>query len=364
MPLALLFALWQTAAAQQTPIDTRGALAAFPDSQAVFFINARRIVNEMMPRVMQPADYKKLVTQAEQVGIDVRGVQYVAVGVRLVDPPPANGIPEFVIILKGGFNADSMIALGHAALGAQNMKSRHETYGSKTIEILDTAQFNKPADGGDPNAAPKPNPIPFPEIGVMALDADTLVVGVPAYVKAAADSAGGQGGLNASTLNLATHDPQALYSFTAVLPPTLADYLHKVGVPANEEADQMISWVKQLSIAQGMDALNFTMNAALLTDAPEHASAFSGLIRMGLLAAQTGLSQEAAKKKNPKDAEQARIALAALKTFVNRTEGNTLHLSISVPQKTVAELVRKEMAKDSTPTKTPAARRRGRARRR
>jgi hypothetical protein len=203
---------------------------------------------------------------------------------------------------------------------------------------------------------------------VTALDSNTLVVGVPSYVKAAVDSTSGRGGLNASMIDLAAHDPQALWSLTAELPPSLADYLHKAGVPSNAEADQMVSWVKQISLGQGMDSLNYIMSAAVLTDAPEHASAFSGLIRMGLLAAQTGISQEVAKM-TPKDKDyaKARSALDALKTFVNRTEGNKLLLSVSVPQKTVADLVRDEMSKkETTPKATtqPGGRRRGRTRRR
>ena len=142
-------------------------------------------------------------------------------------------------------------------------------------------------------------------------------------------------------------------------PPVLVDYLHKVGAPANREFDEMIDWVKQLSLAQGMDALNYTFNASLLTDAPEHASAFSGLIRMGLLAAQTALSSEAAKQTpKHKDYAQTRAALDAIKTFVNRTEGSTLLLSFSVPQKTVNALVRKEWApKKAKPTTSRPARR-------
>jgi hypothetical protein len=362
MPLALLLLLAQVAPAQ-TPVDTRRALAALPDSQAVLFINARRIINEMLPRVMPPAEYQKVITQGQQYGFDVRELEYAAVGVRLVDPPPASGLPEFVVVLKGGFNADSLLALGRAALATQNGKSRRETYGTRTIEIIDTQNVGNMMGGGDANAD-MPKSSPYPEVGVTALDSHTLVVGVPAYVKAAVDSFGGQGGLRATTLDLAAHDPRALWSFTAELPPSLGDYLHKTGIPANQEFDQMLSWVKQLSVAQGMDALNFSLSAALLTDAPEHASAFSGLIRMGLLAAQTGLSQEVAKK-TPKDGADARNALNVLKTLVNRTEGNTLILSVSVPQQTVAEMLKKQMAKPEPDKATASpARRRGRARRR
>jgi hypothetical protein len=365
LPLALLFALAQTAAAQT---NTRQALAGLPDSQAVLYINAHRIVHDVLPRVMPPAEYAKMLAEAQKVGFDARGIDYVAVGARLADPPPANNLPEFVVVIHGNFNADTLLALGRVVAGAQNLKTRSETYGGKTLEIIDLEALNKPKESAEPNAAAdggddsKPTPMPYPEVAVAALDASTLVAGVPAYVRAAVDSSGGQGGLKASMIDLAAHDPQALWSLTAELPPTLVDYLHKTGMPSSKESDEMISWVKQLSFAQGMDALNYTTSASVLTDTPEHASAFSGLIRMGLLAAQTWLSQEAAKKKG-KDAQQARTLLAALKTFVNRTEGNTLHLSFAVPQRSLNALVRNELMKKPAPTTATRPTRR-RARRR
>jgi hypothetical protein len=126
----------------------------------------------------------------------------------------------------------------------------------------------------------------------------------------------------------------------------------------------MLTWLKQLSFSQGMDAINFTFQAAAQFDSPEHASALSGIVRMGLTAAQAALNSEAAKKTG-KEGEQARAALGVIKGLVNRTEGSTLILSASVPQATVAELVKKEMQKAETksPTTSPKLKRRGARRR-
>ncbi len=365
LPLALLFALAQAAAAQG-PVDTRSALSSLPDSQAVLFVNARRIVNEVLPRLMPAADYQKMLAEAQKVGFDARGIEYIAVGARLADPPPANNLPEFVVVVRGNFNADTLLALGRMVAGSKNVQPRSETYGSKTLEIIDLESLNaKTAEGANGEPGAKPKPMPYPEIAVMALDAQTLVAGVPSYVKAMVDAAGGQGALRSSMVDLGTRDPQALWSLTVELPPNLAEYLHKAGAPANPEADQMIGWVKQVSLAQGMDALNYSLSAALQTDAPEHASAFSGLVRMGLLAAQTGLNAEAAKQTpRHKDYKRTRAALDTIKTFVNRTEGNTLILSASVPQAAVAQFIKEEMTKKPAVTSKPAPRRRGRARRR
>jgi hypothetical protein len=309
----------------------------------------------MMPRVMPPAEYRKMLAEAQKVGFDARELDYAAVGVRFAEPAPASGLPEFVVIVRGGFNADTLLALARVALEEGKMQRRQESYGSKTLEIINTASLDKPSEG-DAAAKPgeQPKPIPYPEVAFTTLDSNTVVIGVPNYVKAAIDSMSGQGTLKASMLDLAANDPQALWSLTAELPPSLPDYMHKYGAPANQELDQMLGWMKQISLSQGMTALDFTLRAALLTDQPEHASAFSGLVRMGLLAAQMGLSQEAAKKRS-KDAVKARQALAALKTAVNRTEGSTLILAISVPQKAVADLILSEMTKPkATATKSKA----------
>ena len=376
LPLVLLFALAQTAAAQSEPrakvvpnwqnpgvaqMETRRALSSLPESQAVLIVNASRVINEVLPRVMPPADYAKMLSETRKVGFDVRGINYVAVGARLAEPAPANNLPEFVVVIGGTFNADTLLALGRVAAGTQNISPRSETYGSKTLQIIDLQSIGKKpegADGADGQGEQKPSPSPYPELAVMALDANTLVAGVPSYVRAMVDAADGRGALKSSMVDLAARDPQALWSLTVEPPPALIDYLHKSGAPSNKEFDEMIDWVKHVSVAQGLDALNYTMSASVLTDTPEHASAFSGLIRMGLLAVQTKLSSDAAKlKPRDKNYAQSRVALDAVKTFVNRTEGNTLLLSFSVPQKAVNDLARSEMGPKAKKSETTTRRR-------
>jgi hypothetical protein len=366
LPLALLLALATPRASAQVPADARGALASLPDSQAVLYVNARRIVNELLPRVLPPAEYQKMLAGAQKGGFDVRDLDYAAVAVRFVQPAPAGGLPEFVVVVRGNFNPDALLAIGRIAAGSENVKTRQESYGSKTLDIVDTGSVKKIMGDGDKSKGggvePKSNP--YPEIAVTTLDSRTLVAGVPAYVKAAIDAAaGGQGRLNPSTLELAAREPQALWSLTAVIPPALTDSVHKYGVPANEELDKTLAWIKQISLSQGMDALDLTFHAALLTDEPEHASALNGLVRMGLVALQAALAEEAAKK-NSKDAADARTALGVLKTVVNRTEGSTLVISAAIPVSTVAELVRKQMVKQPATTAATTRRTLRRTRRR
>lgn len=353
LPLALLHALASGASAQ-THVDARGALSTFPDSQAVLFIDVHRIVNEVLPRVMTPAEYQKMLDESRKVGFDVRGLQFAAAGVRFKDDAPAGTPPEFVLVIKGNFNADSMLAIGKIMLAAQNLPSRTETYGSKSIEIIDTEAVAKSTgmgmgnvmgegtDGGGGGA--KPKPFPYKELAVTALDSNTLVAGVPAFVRSAVDASGGQGRLRPSLLGLAAQDSNAIWSLTAELPPNLLEMAHNYGVPANAQFDQMVGWVRQLNISQGMTALDFTLGVAVTTDQPEHASAFSGLVRMGQAFAENML-REAASKSKGRDAARAREGLALLSTAVNRTEGSTLVLRVSVPQKTVINMINEERSK-------------------
>src|SRR5215207_4294626 len=161
LPLALLCAL-AAAAHAQTPVDARGALSTFPDSQAVLFIDAHRVVNEVMPKVMRPAEYRKMLEETKKVGFDVRGLQFVAAGIRFGDDAPVGAPPEFVLVVRGNFNADSLLTLGKITLAARDLPSRTETYGSKSIEIIDAEALSKamekPAEmlSGADGEAPKP----------------------------------------------------------------------------------------------------------------------------------------------------------------------------------------------------------------
>lgn len=355
--LILAFAV---AASAQGSVDSRHALSTFPDSQAVLFVNVKRVVGEALPRILPAAEYQKIIAEPQKLGFDVRTVDYAVAGVRFSNPSSPSGLPEFVVLLKGTFNADSLLTLARLGLNAQKeLPWRQETHGGHTVEIIDIEK----AMGGEPKEGEQKKPSPYPEIAIAALDANTLVAGVPAYVRATIDSVtGGQGQLRSGLVDLGARDPQALWSLSAELPPGLVEYAKKFGMPANAEAEQMIGWFKQISLSNGMDALNFTMRAAVGTDSAEHASALSGIVQMGLRAAQSAAEADIAKKKaKPAESRQAQIALNALRTFSNQTEGNTLLLGVSVPQSAVSEIVRKEFVKKpakATATKRKATRRR------
>jgi hypothetical protein len=346
----VLILAFAAVASAQGLVDSRSALSTFPDSQAVLFLNVKRIVGEAMPRILPAAEYQKLLATPQKAGFDVRTVDYAVAGVRFGNPPAPSGMPEFVILIKGSFNADSLLTLARLGLSSQKeLQTRQETHGGRTVEIID---IEKMMGGDEPKAGEEKKPSPYPEIAFVALDANTLVAGVPAYVRSAIDAlGGGQGQLRAGLVELGARDPQALWSLSAELPPGLAEYAKKFGMPPNSEIENMMGWFKQIAFSNGMDAVNFSLRAAVGTDSAEHANTLSGMVRMGITAVQSAAEAEIEKKKaKPAEARQARLALDALRTFTNQTEGNTLLLGISVPQSTVTEVVRKEFVKKPAAT--------------
>jgi hypothetical protein len=344
-----------SAAAAQTSTDARQALSRFPESQAVLYLNANRLINGAMPRVMPPAEYQKMVDEAKKVGVDVRGLDYAIVGVRFAPSAPAGALPEVLAVVRGSFNANSLLMLARTLAGGQ-AKLREEPYGAKSLLIMDLRGEPKPdagtGDGGGADNSAQRSPMPFPEMAAVALDANTLVVGVPAYVKAAIDSESGSGGLKAAMIDLAARDQHSLMSVTADLPENLPDYAKKFGIPLNDEVRRILGWLKSVSFSTGMDEVNFTTRVAVMTGAPEQASTLDGMLQFGLTAAEAALRSEVAKSKDP---AQARTALAALQNLTHVVQGSTLEVGVALPQATVAEMVRKEMSSKQAHAAAPGA---------
>jgi hypothetical protein len=342
---------------------TRAALSSFPDSDAILFVNLQKIINTALPRFLPPAELKKLHAEPQKLGFDIKGLEYAIIGMRLTNPPRPEVVPDVVVLVRGTFNAESLLALARLGLDSEGVQARSEQYGSKTIEIVDVKSLDKKEEGKAGGGDSPVSGVPYKELAATALDANTLVLGVPEYVRATIDAAGaGQGQLDAGLINLATRDESSLFSLTAELPESLPDYLHKAGTPPNKELDEMIGWLKQVSVSSGMTPLDLTLKAAVHTDTAEHASAISGLVKMGLSAAESAIESDMSKKRGS-ELQDMRSALAAIRAFTNTVEGNTVLLGVSVPQQTIAAVVQRNMNKPKSSGKAPATTRRRRTRR-
>ena len=372
--LILTLALAAVAAAQGEGGGARAALASLPDSQAVLYVNARRITNDALPRVMPAAQLDKFFAELRQkANVDLRSVEYVVVAARYdVNNFNTSAVPDFGVAVRGGFNADALLSMLRLAQPAQH---RAETHGDKRIDVY-SVQFDTPKDEAAADAAPdaaKPQPMKLPgEFAVVSLGPDELLAGTPSYVRAAIDARAGSGGrVRPDLVDLALQNPDALVSLAGDLPPNLSKLFDAAAGAAgkqdaasammNEEIRRLADSLRQLQLSLNMTAAEFGAQATLRTERPEDARALSGLVDLGVAAAEQDINKDLAKAKTAKARADARKMLALIKSVTNTVRDRDLTLGLSVAQTTVADFVRQMNA--PTPKKA-APPRSGRARRR
>lgn len=366
-----LLLLAQTGAAQQgisEAQEARQALSSFPDAQILWYMNARRITNDALPRVVPPEVLKAAFDDIKKkAGFDLTSIHYVILGARFREDAAATTPPDVVMIVKGDFSADALLSV--MKLAGQGMY-REETYGTRTLNLFD---FNKnkqpevnktigqsappdtPQDSSSSPQTPPPGmPFAVPQVAVTALDANTLLFGMTPYVKAAIDAReGGQGTLRPEFLDLATRQPGILVSLVGEIPASVAKYLQMTGMHKNDEMTKLAMSIKRVQSALTMNATDFGLHAVVGTDTAEHARALSGMISMGLNILKGELERhmrEDAQANRTKDLPVNRAVLTAVNMLTNTTRENEIQLGTSVPQATVAALVRSQ-----NKPRTPAA---------
>jgi hypothetical protein len=348
--------------------DARAALSNFPESQAVLYINARRLINEAAPSVVPPDALNKALADAKQF-IDLNGLDYVIAGARVKGELSLKQLPEVLLIVRGNFSADGLLSA--ARMAGQGMYAQ-ETYGGKTLNVF-TLNKPAPADGG---SAPPAKKFPVDQIAATALDANTLAIGIPAYLRDAIDASGGGGDrarLKPELVDLAMSDANTLVSFVTDVPPAMSQHLRALGMPPNAEVDKMIDALRQVQWSINMQPSLFGTQMTLRMEGAEQASALSGLVNMGVRFLEGEIQKEVTKTGGKDD--KAVGALHMLKSLTNTARGNDVILNVTFQQEALAAIIRKEMMPSKKPqtaiTPAPGAnkgaavkRRRGRARRR
>jgi hypothetical protein len=336
--------------AQAAAGSAREELSSLPESQAVLYVNTRRITNEVMPKVMPAARYASAFDEAKRMAnVDLREIDYVLAGVRLTNTPSSGTVPaEFGVIVKGGFNADALLSF--VRLSRQGLY-RDETHAGKTVTIF-KINFDNDGDKNKDAAAdtPKKNDELPSEMAAVSLGADSLLIGTPAYVAAALDARNGSGArVKSDLVELALKDNDALVSLAGELPPSVSKYLDSPGSNGfmgdlfNDEMKRLIDSVRQVQISLNMNPAQFGVQTTLRTDTPENARAISGFVTLGVNAAEAEARKDAAAHKGRTSPMQAH-ALELFRSLTNTVRDNELLLSISLPQNTVASTMREMFA--------------------
>jgi hypothetical protein len=333
LPLVALVLVAATPAVVRAQ-DARSALTNFPESQAVLYINARRLINEAAPAVMPPQVLNKALADAKQF-IDLNGLEYVIAGARLKGDLSAKQLPEFLLIMRGNFSADAL--LSGARMMGQDMYTQ-ETFGTKTISVF---TLNKPAAGGEQG---KKN-FPIDQIAATALDANTIAVGIPAYLKDAMEASTGDARprLKPELVDLALRDANTLVSLVADIPPGISQHIRALGAPPNAEMERMVDAVRQVQVAMNMQPSTFGVQSIIRMDDAEKASALSGLINMGLGFVKAGIQKDLQKASESSKADLAAL-LRVVETLTNTARGNEVELNASFEQAGLVDVFKRQFA--------------------
>jgi len=111
-------------------------LASLPESDAVAQIRVRRLINDVMPRLLagNPAKLAQANADIDQfktrTGVDPRAFDQIALSVRYSYPSEGITKLQTVGLAKGSFNPGAIVAAGRLAA---NGKYRDEKYQGKTI---------------------------------------------------------------------------------------------------------------------------------------------------------------------------------------------------------------------------------------
>lgn len=293
-----------------------------PPSDVVAFVNVKRLIDEAVPKVFADnpakiaefnADIDRLKTQT---GIDPRSFSTIAVGMRYLNPSPGITTADTVVIANGTFNAGAIVAAGRLA---SKGKYQEQKYNNATIHVFTLNEhINVP---GLMNMRVR-------ELAVTTLDANTLVIGELAAVRATLDANLTRRSVNADLVNLATRAPNALIGFSANVPPSLSK-----GIDFNnDELTKIIGSIRKAYGAIGTTANGFDLLAVTRTENPGQAQTLSETL--------TALKQFGAVVVGQLPAEQSKLAQNALDSMKIGAEGNETSIRFELKQSDITTLMR------------------------
>lgn len=313
--------------------EVLATLATLPEADTLVFINPKRIINEVVPRLMpekDQANLRKGFGEMKQfAGVDPTQLDFVVIAVRFRKPTAdlMFAPPEFMAVTGGDFSSEGLVALARAA---SQGKLRDEKYGEKTLSLMTIDPIAKESEK---------NPFlkSFSEVGVVPLSGNLLAVGSPGYLRAAVDAAAGKGRITVENLNSLLRDPSVLASAAGSPWDSFAKSLGLFGTEANARAPKCESNLGDFYVALTMDATNFMLRGAMGADNPDTAKILNNLAN-GFLRHATSYAPDKTRQN----------VMSSLKLTAT---DNEVVLNADIPQQMVLDFIKSQ----SKPKKEEAA---------
>jgi hypothetical protein len=314
-----------TTPASPAPQAVINSLSSLPEADALIYVNAQRILNEILPKFLPAKDLEEMrkgFAEAKQsAGIDPGKVDYLVLAVRFKKPTGDLNFqaPEFMVVSSGDFSAESLLTLARMATQG---KLRDETYGGKTMGLMTLDPVVKEAEK-------MPLLKSFTEVGIVALNANTIATGSPGYLRAAIDAANGKDRIGADVLSSLVRDPNVIMSFAGTPWRSFSRSFGMMGTETTARAPRCDSKFGDVYVALTMDATNFMVRGVSNADNPDTAKIIANLY--------SGLFQYATSAVPDKSVQ------AILKGFTIAAEGDEVLVSADFPQQMVLQMIQQQM---------------------
>lgn len=341
----------KTTTASSSLSATSDPMMSLPESDGVVSVDVQRLLNEMLPRVLADDQVKlaQVNSRIDQIktrtGFDVRLFNRVAVGVRFVKGTKPDSIAvESVALARGDFSAQSMLSAGLLAAKGK-YKYQQQKYGKKVIYVFNSDDlFGKEklpqVDVGDDarKAGGKAAEIADGllqkvmnfkgEVGIVALDANTLAIGQPNRVRAAIDADAGRGRINAALAQLATRRPDSVIGFGVNVPTNSSRFF---GFD-NDQIAKNIDAIRQVYGFVGSTSTGFEMQNFARTSTPAQAKEVYDMLE--------GFKDLGGFFASSLSGDKGKLAQNALANLKISNEGQEVLIRLELAQADVAMLVR------------------------
>jgi len=301
------------------------SLSTLPEADLLIYVNPQRILNEAVPKFLPEKDLegmrKGFADMKKNAGVDPTQLEYLVIAVRFRKPTADLNFqaPEFMVVSSGDFGAEALMTLAHTV---SQGKLRDESYGGKTMGLMTIEPMVKEAEK---------NPFlkSFTELGVVALNGNTIATGTPGYLRAAIDAAGGKGRISTEALAFLVRDPNALLSMAGSPWGSFAKSFGMMGTETTPRTPRCETRIGDFYAALTMDATNFSYRGVSNADNPDTARIFANLY--------SGLLQYAIKSIPDPTAQ------TILKGFAITAEGDEVLVRADFPQQMILDLIKQQM---------------------
>jgi tetratricopeptide (TPR) repeat protein len=312
----------------QIPIDP---FAVLPASDALIVLDLKRVSSDVIPRLLiDEQDARALVIGLPNPKtiqlLDPRAIQRLVIGFRYSNLQNEKRPDDFDVVTVAQSSEAGQLSTLIRSRGSG--KYREQQYAGKLLYITQSEQTEPK---GQATTVTSSNET---EWAIVALDANTLVFGDPAYVRSSIDVITGKGTtVSAELVAAVKRNSNALLSAAGLLPPSLMLVAQQFG---NSDLSQMLQSLKRFYASVELIPTGWEIAVTLNTTSPEQTKSLVDLLSaFKTLALSLG----------PGKTKQDKLARDLMKGVVISARGTEVQIKDEIVQASVNELAKQYASK-------------------